>query len=343
MLTPVPSSLFHLHCRGEAMAMAALSPPFFLFLFFLPLAGGRHVVTFNAAKLRPSSLAWDPSAQHFIVGSAALPVVSAVSDAGVVQTLIADPALPAGAALSAIALDHRRRLLFALVAAPTADTAIAAYDLRHPPRRLFLTPIPSAAAIAAASAPAAAFVAAGRRLHRVDLNGSAAVVAELPLRLAAIARGRDGYLLTGSSGGKLFRFDSGAAKEVLGVKVGELCLAVRKDGALVAAGGGRVRVLVSGDGWAEAGVRDEAVVGGGRREAAGVAARERGVYVLSTAAKEGEEGEEEEVWIEEVEWDGEREGEWVVGMVLVGLGLAYFAYWRFQMGRLISHMNKKIA
>jgi hypothetical protein len=73
---------------------------------------------------------------------------------------------------------------------------------------------------------------------------------------------------------------------------------------------------------------------------AAVAVRERRrVYALVEAATT-EEGKE---WrIEEAAWKSESEGEMVVGLVFVGVALAIFMFWRFQMRQLAGNMNKKI-
>ncbi|KHN36423.1 hypothetical protein glysoja_036970 [Glycine soja] len=70
-----------------------------LFLFFAVgistvLASNHHVINFRSPNLFPEGLAWDPTAQHFLVGSLRHRTISAVSDAGVVETLISDPSLP---------------------------------------------------------------------------------------------------------------------------------------------------------------------------------------------------------------------------------------------------------
>ena len=144
-----------------------------------------------------------------------------------------------------------------------------------------------------------------------------------------------------STRGKIFKVeeDGGKGREVIvaGDRGGaEAFLVARKDGSVAAASATKVELLVSGDGWGEAAVYEEVVIGDVRRRCVGAAVRERSVYVLM--AEEGENGR-----IEEVEWRREEEGEWIVGMVLLGFGMAYFVYWRFQMGRLVGSMNKKRA
>lgn len=146
----------------------------------------------------------------------------------------------------------------------------------------------------------------------------------------------------------MFKVDEedGAAKEVLRKGVGAAAegIAVRSDGgAVLARGGAGTRWLRSRDGWGDAAVQDEAAVEEGW-QATAVAVREgRKAYVLVTPGEE-EGGEEKKVRrIEEVEWGKEGEGEMVWGFVLIGLGLAYFCYWRFQMGQLVTNLNKKRA
>ncbi|MQL70818.1 hypothetical protein Taro_003125 [Colocasia esculenta] len=348
--------------------MAACSPPkllapLLLLLLLLLLASpalarSRHVVAFRAPGLRPSSLLWDSAAQHFLVGSRGRPAVTSVSDAGVVEAVVSDPDLPADASLPSLALDPTRRRLLAVVAGPS-PACLAAYDLRspRPHRRLFLTPLPEPAdpaAVAIDPAMGAAFVtsASGGVIWRVDLQGEASVFSRseaLSGGLAGIAHVRKGYLLAVQTAtGNVIKVDAedGKARAVLiggknGV-AGAEAIAIRGDGSAAVVGGSAARIVTSDDGWGEAGVYDKLAVGG---RAGGVAVREgRKVYVLIEEEVEGSSGKEEGGWgyrVEEMEWERDREGEWVVGLVLLGLGLAYFLYWRFQMGRLVKDMNKK--
>ncbi|CAI0456405.1 unnamed protein product [Linum tenue] len=81
--------------------MAAISPISFLFSIILLLiapipstAGKPHVIKFRSPNPYPEGLAYDRSAQHFIVGSLRHRSIHSVSDAGVVDTLITDLSLP---------------------------------------------------------------------------------------------------------------------------------------------------------------------------------------------------------------------------------------------------------
>lgn len=101
--------------------------------------------------------------------------------------------------------------------------------------------------------------------------------------------------------------------------------------------------LKSNNAWAEGVVYDEVELDK-ERAPTGVVVRE-GVraYVLYGSANEGKEGHDrEEFSIEEIEWE-ESEGDAVWAFILLGLGLCYFLYWRFQMGQLVKNMNKKRA
>ncbi|CAL5205171.1 unnamed protein product [Lathyrus oleraceus] len=68
------------------------------------------------------------------------------------------------------------------------------------------------------------------------------------------------------------------------------------------------------------------------------------MYVLYGYFLEGLLGnsEREGFRIEEIMSAKESEGENVWLYVMIGFGMVYFVYWRFQMGHLVKHMNKKI-
>ncbi|XP_042447805.1 uncharacterized protein LOC122032565 [Zingiber officinale] len=334
---------------------------FFLVLTYGALGGGRHIMTIPSSTFRsPRALAWDPTAQHFLVGSSLFPAaLASVSDAGVTETLVFDPILPAQSSVVALAVDDRRRRLFVGLTNPSA---LAAYDLRspRPHRRIFLSPLPDPSAalggVAVDHATGAAFVTAGSVVAKVDLDGAVSVLSRSTIfsadpsseGLGGLVHGRNAYLLVAERGGagRVFRVDdeNGGTKEVLGKALASAAegIALRADGgAVMARGGAGARWLRSRDAWSEAVIEDEAAVEEGWLATA-VAVREgRRAYVLVTPAEEG--GGEKGSRIEEVEWRKEREEDTVWLFVLIGAGFAIFLYWRYQMRQLVTNMNKKIA
>ncbi|OAY79680.1 hypothetical protein ACMD2_10825 [Ananas comosus] len=339
------------------------SPYLFLLLLFLlspePSAGagggrGRHVITFAIAGDVPSGLAWDPTAQHFLVGSLLRPSVSSVSDAGVVEELVSDPSVPPSSPALALAVDAPRRRLLVALARPAA---LAAYDLLspRPHRRIFAAPLPDPSAVPGAvdvdPATGDAFVTGGGVVWKVDARGIPTVLSQSPIygsgALGGAAHVSRGFLLAAQgSTGRVFKVDAedGAAREVLGGGGG--------GAKALAAEAIAVAVRATDRRW----LRGEGGCGGGVRRGDGAAVREGNrAYVLVTPPPNAEEngnlgiGDDggnnggKRYRIEEVVWAKEEEGEMVWAFVLVGLGLAYFVYWRFQMGQLVNNMNKKRA
>lgn len=159
-----------------------------------------------------------------------------------------------------------------------------------------------------------------------------------------------GYLLVVQSNtGKLYKVNAedGTARRVLLNKdlTAPDGMAVRSDGVVVVVSQHKLYFIKSDSSWAEGVVFDETAldadkfatsvtVGGGDR-----------VYVLYGHVWEGIMGnvDREEFSIVEIESEKEsgEDGVWVY--VLIGLGLAYFLFWRFQMRQLVTNMNKKHA
>lgn len=338
-----------------------------------------HTIAFKFPNLYPQALAWDPSAQHFLAGSLRSRTIAAISDAGVVETLISDPSLPPNASIAALALDSIRRRLLAVVltAAPLRPfAALAAYDLRSPRPRLFLAhladadsaprPHPSGVAV---DFDGNAYVSnsAGNFIWKVSADGEASVFSrsaafaahpvdpEAPYPhcgLNGLAYVSKGYLLVVQSNtGKLFkvRLEDGSAMTVpltedLRQAHG---IAIRRDGVAVVVSpvAATAWFLKSDDSWGQGVVFDKTALDGPRFPTSVAVGEEGRVYVIYGHVEEGIMGNAYREWfgIEEIRAAKESEDEAVWIFVLIGLGLAYFMFWRFQMGQLGRNMNKKTA
>ncbi|KAG9448982.1 hypothetical protein H6P81_008947 [Aristolochia fimbriata] len=372
--------------RRTAGRMSSACTSIFLLSLLLLLvsasARNNHVINFRSFDLFPESAAWDPSAQHFVVGSVRRPSLHSVSDAGLVDALISDPDLPANVSILGVAVDSPRRRVLAVITtgrrSPPFD-ALAAYDLRSPRvHRIFLSPLavnsttvphrPIVNGIALDHA-GNAFVTAslGNFIWKVDVEGTASVFSESPIfqfqpnevspnesyswcGLNGIAYASSGYLLVVQTNtGKIFKVDGvdgrarlvGVGKSLWGAEG----IAIRGDGSAVVVSQREAWLLKSNDAWAEAAVYDQVGLDE-ERFPTGVVVRERNeAYVLYGRANEGMMGRAgvEEFTLEELEWEREKQGEYVWAFVFVGFGLCYFTYWRFQMGQLVRNMNKKTA
>ncbi|XP_057436265.1 uncharacterized protein LOC130728733 [Lotus japonicus] len=355
---------------------------FFVFFFVILLgpspilARSAHVINFRSPNLYPESLTWDPRAQHFLLGSYRQRTIAAVSDAGVVETFITDPSLPDGASILGLAVNSPRDRLLAVVHShpPLPPfNALAAYDLRTRDR-LFLTPLPSdddhpaAANDVAVDHHGNAFVtnSAGNFIWKVTADGHASIFSRSPmfspantppvdgdinlLGLNGITYVSKGYLLVvQSSTGKVFKVDAfdGTARRVLLNEdlVGADDIAVRDDGVVVAVSPvNKLWFLKSQDSWAEGVVYDQVELDLRRFPTSVAMGEKRRVYVLYGHLNEGrvEGSKRESFGIAEVrsKKEGQDENVWI--FVLIGLGMAYFLFWRFQMGQLVKKMNNKM-
>ncbi|XP_010241209.1 PREDICTED: uncharacterized protein LOC104585886 [Nelumbo nucifera] len=351
---------------------------FFLLLLLIAaatsvLARKRHVINFQSPNLFPEGVAWDPAAQHFVVGSFNHRSINAVSDAGVVESLISDTELPPNVAFVGLAVDSVHRRLLATIHAiePFPDyNALAAYDLRSR-KRIFLAPLtnPASSDRQIANAVAVdykgnAYVtnSAGNFIWKVSVNGEPSIFSRSPLYtsqqvdrdqpysfcgLNGIAYLSKGYLLVVQSNtGKMFKVnaDDGTARLVLLRKdlTAADGIAVRSDGVAVVVSQHKAWLLKSDDSWGEAVVYDEIALDAERFPTSVTIREDNRAYVIYGHVDKGILGEErDEFSIQELEWAKESEEEAVWVFVLIGLGLAYFMYWRFQMGQLIKNMNKK--
>lgn len=368
--------------NSESTKSLALS----LFLFLI-LAGPTpsfartpHVVNFRSLNLYPEGLTWDPSAQHFIVGSQHHRTIHSVSDAAVVETLISDPTLPQNATILGLAIDSIHNRLLALVhsAAPLPPfNALAAYDLRSR-RRVFLSLLddetPGVITIkrhvandVAVDFNGNAYVtnSAGNFIWKVDKDGEASVFSRSPVfsespsavdpdapfsecGLNGIAYVSKGYLLVVQSNtGKMFKVnaDDGLARRVLLTEdlVWADGIAVRSDGVVLVVSHHTLWFIKSHDSWAEGVVYDKTALNQEKFATSVTVGGEDRAYVLYGRVMEGLLGNSgrEEFSIEEVRSKKENEEENVWVFVLLGLGLAYFLFWRFQMSKLVRDINKK--
>lgn len=368
--------------NSESTKSLALS----LFLFLIlagptpSFAGTPHVINFRSLNLYPEGLTWDPSAQHFIVGSQHHRTIHSVSDADVVETLISDPTLPQNATILGLAIDSIHNRLLALVhsAAPLPPfNALAAYDLRSR-RRVFLSLLddetPGVITIkrhvandVAVDFNGNAYVtnSAGNFIWKVDKDGEASVFSRSPVfsesplavdpdapfsecGLNGVAYVSKGYLLVVQSNtGKMFKVnaDDGLARRVLLTEdlVWADGIAVRSDGVVLVVSHHTLWFIKSHDSWAEGVVYDKTALNQEKFATSVTVGGEDRAYVLYGRVMEGLLGNSgrEEFSIEEVRSKKENEEENVWVFVLLGLGLAYFLFWRFQMSKLVRDINKK--
>ncbi|KAL3830811.1 hypothetical protein ACJIZ3_019613 [Penstemon smallii] len=349
-----------------------------LLLLFLLLAvtNGRnlHEINFRWSNLYPESFIWDSNSDHFIAGSLHNHNLISVSDAGVTSSLIssAASALPPNSSFLGLALEprHRTRLFAVVHRRDPPYNALASYDLRTF-RQLFLTPLddllpsPIVANDVAVDYHGNAYVtdSANDVIFKVDQNGVASILSESKMfksypvdptvfyhkcGLNGVVYNSKGYLLvTQSNTGKLFKVDvdDGTARRVLLNKdlTAADGIAVRSDGVVLVVSRYKLYFIKSDDSWSEGVVFDETALQEEKQASAVTVGAEDRVYVLYGHVDEGIMGnvEREEFSIVEVESGKESEGENVWIFVLIGLGLAYFLIWRFQMKQLVNNMNKK--
>ncbi|QCD89652.1 uncharacterized protein LOC114174013 [Vigna unguiculata] len=340
------------------------------------LAGGIHVINFRSPNLFPEGLAWDPTGQRFLVGSLRHRTISGVSDTGIVKTLISDPFLPENVTILGLAVDPRNNRVLAAVhaLAPLPPfNALAAYDLSSR-RRLFLSPLPSEGehqrAIAndvAVDFEGNAYVtnAAGNYIWKVNKKGEASTLSksarftEHPVLIDAeysfcglngvVYNGKGYLLVVQTNTGKMFKVDTedGVARDVVLNEdlVGADGVALRSDGVVLVVSLKRVWFVKSDDGWGRGVVFDRIELDDeGFPTSVVVGQRER-AYVLHGHIVKGTLGNQWESFkIEEVRSGKEKrasENVWILVM-MVGLGFAYFLFWRFQMKEPLKKMNKKI-
>ncbi|KAJ7954219.1 Six-bladed beta-propeller, TolB-like protein [Quillaja saponaria] len=346
---------------------------------FLVLARKPHIIDFRSPNLYPEALVWDPSEQHFLVGSHRRRIMASVSDAGVVDTFIHDPSLPENVTVLGLAMDpYKHRLLTVIHAIDPLPrfNALAAYDLRTR-QSIFLSILPTddEDSIAAGNRrenandvavdfKGNAYVtnSVGNYIWKVNENGKASIFSRSPLYTAhpvdrdtpwsfcglnGIAYVSEGYfLVVQSNTGKMFKVDAddGTARLVLLNKDLNWAdgIAIRRDGVVLVVSTTKLWYLKSQDSWGEGVIYDEIDLNAERFATSVAVGEEDRAYVLYGHVDEGMgKGGRENFGIEEVRSEKESGEENVWIFVLVGLGLAYFLFWRFQMRRLMTNMDKK--
>lgn len=149
--------------------------------------------------------------------------------------------------------------------------------------------------------------------------------------------------------GKMYKVDAenGTAKAVLLNRDLPLAdgIAIRRDGTVLVVSMNQLWFVKSNDNWQEGVVFDGTALDPERFATSVAVGGDDRAYVLFGYVMEGVLGKRPEgrEWfeIEEVRSEKESKEENVWVYVVVGLGLAYFMFWRFQMRQLAQNMNKK--
>ncbi|PHT81016.1 hypothetical protein T459_14031 [Capsicum annuum] len=121
-------------------------------------------------------------------------------------------------------------------------------------------------------------------------------------------------------------------------------IAVRSDGVVLVVSQYKVYYIKSENNWEDGVVFDEIALDVEGFATAVTIGDKKRVYVLYGHIMEGIMGNanRQEFSIVEIEEEEDKESNaWL--FVLVGFGLAYFLFWRFQMRRLVQNMDKRVA
>lgn len=344
-----------------------------LFLFFSE-ARDLHAIKFRSPALYPEGLAYDPSSQHFIVASLrAGNTFLSVSDAGVTETLtLTSTQLAPNSTILGLAVDHRHRRLLAAVNSESRPF-LASFHLHQSSLDLqFLSPLPSTGIAngVAFDSYGNAYVTNSEEnfIWKVDQNGTVSVLSKSPLFThypvdhtspysycglngVVYVQTKEYLLAVQSNTGKMFKVDAvdGTTRTVSIPEDLTLAdgIAVRDDGVVVVVSMNSAWFLKSDDSWARGAVIDKialdkegyatsVTIGGGGR-----------VYVVYGYVQEVIKGiSEDREWfrIEEIRPNRESEDDSLLWpILLIGLGFAYFLFWKLQMGQLVKNMDRKRA
>ncbi|RHN68408.1 putative six-bladed beta-propeller, TolB [Medicago truncatula] len=294
------------------------------------------------------------------------------------ETFISDITLPSNSSILGLAVNSHRNRLLAIVHSPPPlppFNALAAYDLRSR-RRIFISLLPdsddeftlpnlSATNDVAVDHTGTAYVSnsAGNFIWKITTDGTASIFSKSPLftspennqvttgenllGLNGITYVSKGYLLVvQSSTGKVFKVDAmdGTARTVSlnDNLIGADDIVVRDDNAAVAVSPmNKLWLMKSMDSWAEGVVYERKEINV-KRFPTSVTVGEKGrLYVLYGHLNEGMLGdsEREGFGIAEIRYrEGQDEHVWI--FVLIGLGFAYFLFWRFLIKNLVFKMDQ---
>ncbi|XP_031489408.1 uncharacterized protein LOC116256984 [Nymphaea colorata] len=361
---------------ASAVVLLWLITGFATFFFIGPdfVGGHRHHLSISiptsspatSSSFSPQAVAWDKAHRRFIVGGASPshPSLFTISDTGNLEPLI--PTLnefPTNSAIMALAVDPYTSRLIAVVSPSLSrvSSVLGVYDLRTL-HRLSLTPLPGAAASAAADFYGNAFITdpVANLVYKSNPDGILSVLSSSQILrlteaesqsvrqgLTGIVFVSNGFLLVAQKdSGRIFRIDAedGVTKSVLtsgGNVTGAIGSVRRSDGNLVVVGERIAWLLKGRDNWAEATIIDE-LEWEHNLTAIDVTVKEgEKVYVLFRTVNGGDGAAEEQCFLKEIEFPKEAEGDHVWAFVLLGIGLGYVIFWRLQMGSLMKSMNKK--
>lgn len=372
-----------MHSSKHSLTTCPITILLFILLQISSLIAGKpDVINFRSPNLYPEGIAWDPTNQHFIVSSLHHRTISAVSYTGVIKNLIFDPSLPENVTILGLTVDsHNNRILAAIHALKPYPpfNALAAYDLTSG-NRLFLSHLPSfkpsdqpVANDVAVDPTGNAYVtnSGDNYIWKVNTNGEPSIFSNSPKfteptvdsntpysycginGIAYISNDNSYLLVVQSNTGKIFKVDAddGTAVEIVKLDKDLTCpdgVSLRSDGVIlvVSPEGNKLWFLKSDDGWVEGVVLDEIDLDlEGYPTSVVVRDNDRG-YVLYGYVKEGILGSFEREGFRIVEVRSSKESEdksvWMYVMV-IGIGLVCFLYWKFQMGQLVNNMDKKIS